>query len=241
MTATLIPCSHGTSDENGRRAIAALLDQTRALLPGIRVVEAFVDVQEPAIDDVVERFVQFGPVVVVPVLLSTGFHTRVDIARAVAAHPGRAVATPPLGPHDLLTEVLASRLAEAGVDHDDAIVLAAAGSSDPAAEDDVRAMAEGLRARVDAPVHVGFAAGAGPRIADTVAEVRAGGAARVAIASYVLAPGHFARVIAGAGGDVATPPLAPDVRIATIIADRYRDGVVVLDPASVAASVRGTD
>lgn len=226
MTATLIACSHGTSSQDGRRAISALLEQVRSVLPQTRVEEAFVDVQRPEIDAVVRRCVLDGEVVVVPVLLSTGYHTEVDIARAVAAHPGRAVATPALGPHASLAAVLESRLAAAGALPDDAVVLAAAGSSDPRAAVDVAAMAELLARRLDAPVSAAFAAGPGPRIREVVASARAGGAARVAVASYVLAPGHFADVIAGSGGDVVTEPLAPDERLAGILVERYRAGAL---------------
>lgn len=226
MTATLIACSHGTSDARGRAAIAALVEQTRELAPGIRVEAAFVDVETPAVDDVVDRCIADGPVVVVPLLLSTGFHTKVDIARAVGRHPGRAVAVAALGPHDLLVDVLASRLGEAGVH--DGVVLAAAGSSDPAAAVDVESVAARLSARLGAAVHVGFAAGAGRRIPDAVAAARDAGATRVAVASYVLAPGFFAQVIARAGGDAVTAPLAPDPRLAAIVAERYREGVALL-------------
>jgi sirohydrochlorin ferrochelatase len=226
MTATLIACSHGTSDESGRAAIAALVEQTRALVPGIRVEAAFVDVEEPAVDAVVDRCATDGPVVVVPLLLSTGFHTKVDIARAVGAHHGRAVAAPALGPHDLLVDVLQSRLAE--IAPHDGVVLAAAGSSDPAAAVDVQAVAAQLGARLQRPVHVGFAAGAGQRIPDAVAQARRDGAARVGIASYVLAPGFFARVIASAGGDAVTAPLAPDPRLAAVVVERYRQAAAHL-------------
>ncbi|MBN9213531.1 MAG: cobalamin biosynthesis protein CbiX [Microbacterium sp. SCN 70-200] len=228
MTATLIACSHGTSDEAGRAAVLALVDQVRQLLPGVDVVDAFVDVQDPAVADVVDSSVAGGSAVVVPLLLSTGYHTNVDISRAIGAHPGRAVATAALGPHELLADVLVDRLAEVGAEPGDAIVLAAAGSSDPAAAVDVAATADLLASRLDADVSVGFAAGAGRRIADVVADARAAGAQRVVIASYVLAPGYFAQVIAAAGGDVVTRPLAPDTRIAEIIAERYRAGVGAL-------------
>lgn len=227
MIPTLIACSHGTSSPAGRAAIRALVDQVRALLPGVSVAEAFVDVQQPEIAEVVGRVAADGPAVVVPVLLSTGYHTRVDIARAVAAHPD-VVATPALGPHDLLALVLESRLAESGASPGDAIVLAAAGSSDPAAEVDVRAMARLLERCIAAPVSVGFAAGAHPRIDVAVDAARAAGAERVIAASYVLAPGHFADVIARAGADVASSPLAPDVRVAALVAERYRQGAALL-------------
>lgn len=229
----LVACSHGTSSEDGRRAIRALIAQLRVILPDVRVEEAFVDVQEPAVADVVARLAASGPVVVVPLLLSTGFHTRVDIARAVAPHP-RAIAAPALGPHDLLALTLEDRLRAAGMRPDDAVVLAAAGSTDPAAESDVRAVAARLSALLVAPVHVGFAAGAHPRIATAVAAAREGGAPRVIAASYVLAPGFFADVIARSGADAVSAPLAPDLRVAALAAERYATAC-----AELAAGVAG--
>lgn len=234
MTPTLVACSHGTNSPAGRAAISALVDRVRLLLPDTKVVEAFVDVQEPSVDDVLAECAPENPSVVVPLLLSTGYHTQVDIARAVAAHPGRAVAAPALGPHELLGDVLVSRLDEVGFASGDAVVLAAAGSSDPAAEVDVCAMADRLAQRLGTPVTVGFAAGAGPRIDVTVADARARGASRVVVASYVLAPGYFADVLARGGAEVATAPLAPDDRLAAIIAERYAAAASQLD-ALVAA------
>lgn len=225
MTPTLIACSHGTHSVAGRTAITALGEQVRAMLPGTRVEEAFVDVQVPEVDEVVDRWAPLETAVVVPLLLSTGFHTKVDIARAVAAHPGRAVATAALGPHDLLAEVLEDRLFMVGLQPEDAVVLAAAGSSEPAAAVAVTEMAALLGDRLGRPVTTGFAAGAGTRIDAAVSRAREDGASRVVVASYVLAPGYFADVIARSGADAATSPLAPDERIAAIISERYRRAV----------------
>lgn len=202
--------------------MAALVAAVARLLPEVRVREAFVDVQDPHVADVVDDAVPTGVTVVVPLLLSTGYHTKVDIARAVATHPGQAQATQGLGPHPLLTVVLEERLREAGLADGDAVVLAAAGSSDPAAADDTRSTARDLADRLGRPVAVGFAAGAGPRIESVVEEARARGASRVVVASYVLAPGYFADVIARSGADVATAPLAPDPRLAGIVVERFR-------------------
>ncbi|MFH8250099.1 sirohydrochlorin chelatase [Microbacterium sp. B2969] len=221
MTApTLIACSHGTASNDGRRAIRSLVEQVRAILPNVPVREAFVDVEQPAVDAVVAEVAASGPAVVVPLLLSTGFHTRVDIARAVRPYP-HVVAAPALGPHDLLALVLEDRLREVGLRSGDAVVLAAAGSSDPAAEGDVRRMGERVAELLHARVTVGFAAGAHPRIEAAVADARQKGARRVIAASYVLAPGHFAGVIANGGADLVTAPLAPDLRIAAVVAERY--------------------
>lgn len=226
---TLIACSHGTRFAEGRDAIHALLDLIRDVLPGVDVVEAFVDVQDPSIDDVVAA--TEGPAVVVPLLLSAGFHTGVDIARAARTRDD-VVAADPLGPHELLAELLAARLAEAGLGAGDHVVLAAAGSSRPEAAAHVERMRELLAPLVPAPLTVGYAAGADPRIPDAVAAARAAGARRVVAASYVLAPGHFANLVSGAGADVVTAPLAPDERVARVVAERFRAGVARL-PARV--------
>lgn len=221
MTPTLIACSHGTSSEIGRAAIRSIVDDVRALLPEIRVVEAFVDVQEPAIDDVVAAETADGTAVVVPLLLSTGYHTRVDIARAVAASRGRATATVALGPHPLLVDILADRLDVIDRQPTDAVVLAAAGSSEPQSADDVRATATMLGERLGAEVVAAFAASALPALDTAVTAARSAGAAHVVAASYVLAPGHFAGVIERCGVDAATATLAPDPRLAQIVVDRF--------------------
>ncbi len=55
----------------------------------------------------------------------------------------------------------------------DAVVLAAAGSSDPRAADAVEAVARGLRAAwPHGPVIVGYGAGAQPSVPDAVAAAR---------------------------------------------------------------------
>lgn len=234
MTATLIACSHGTSDPAGRRAVTALVSQIADLVPGMQVKQAFVDVEHPEVDDVVAESIAHGPVVVVPLLLSTGFHVKVDIARAVAPYPGRAVATAALGPHPLLPEVLHSRLTAVGVTSKDAIVLAAAGSSDPAASVAVREVADDLEERLGRKIDVGFAAGVGTRIDEAVALARSGGATRVVVASYVLAPGFFADRVAASGADVVTAPLAPDVRMASIVRERFERALVGLSALAAA-------
>lgn len=220
---TLIACSHGTGDPAGQRAIRTLIESVRALLPVVRVVAAVVDVEQPQIEEVLTSQAPSGAMIVVPLLLSVGYHTTVDISHAVARHAGARQAEP-LGTHPLIAEVLVDRLAAAvpgGWLPGDHVVLAAAGSSNPAAMADVEEVAARLRAHIPAPVTVGYASASIPRIGDAVAAARAGGATRVIAASHVLAPGFFAGLIGGAGADVVSLPLAPDARIAQVIVERY--------------------
>jgi sirohydrochlorin ferrochelatase len=223
-TPVLVACAHGTRNATGRRLVAELALAARRLRPALVTTAAFVDVQPPTVVDVVAALAAAGrPAVVVPLLLSGGYHVHVDIAGAVAAHDS-AVAARPLGPDPRLAAVLSDRLVEAGADPRDpltAVVLAAAGSSDPRSVADVEDTADLLQRSWAGPVTTGYGSAAQPPVADAVAAARRGGADRVVIASYLLAPGHFHGRLAEAGADVVAAPLLPDERIAAVLLDRY--------------------
>ena len=220
----LIACSHGTRVPAGRRTMALLRLAIAKSRPEIEVRAAHVDVHKPALDDVVQRFAGQGRrIVVVPLLLSTGYHVRVDIARAVAAAGGSAVAAEALGPDPVLVSVLQQRLAEAGAGPGDPVVLAAAGSSDARAEADVEAMVAALStARGDAPVSVGYLATAKPTVLDAVHQARLDHPGRpIAIATYLLAPGYFSGRLDAAGADHVAAPLAPHPGLADLALTRF--------------------
>jgi sirohydrochlorin ferrochelatase len=230
----LVACAHGTRNPTGRRLIAELALGARALRPGLATTAAFVDVQPPTVVDVVAGLSAEGrPAVVVPLLLSGGYHVHVDIAGAVDGAEG-AVAARPLGPDPRLVEVLNDRLLQAGADPRDpltAVVLAAAGSSDPRSVADVEDTADLLQRSWAGPVTTGYGSAAQPTVADAVLAARRGGAERVVIAAYLLAPGHFHDKLAGAGADGVTAPLLPDERIAAVLLDRY-DAAIASIPSS---------
>jgi sirohydrochlorin ferrochelatase len=227
----LVGCSHGTDSVEARAVIRSILASVADARPDLVVREAFVDVQKPAVADVVASAAELDlTAVVVPLLLSVGFHVRVDIAAAVEGRP--ATAAPPLGPDARLVDVLVDRLTQAGLASGDAVVLAAAGSTDPAAAVAVEEVAAGLAMRlsrtVTVTVTVGYGAGSTPRVPDAVAAARATGARRVVIASYLLAPGFFHDRVLEAGADVVSAPLAPDDRIVAIVLDRYASAAATL-------------
>ncbi|HLV71598.1 MAG TPA: CbiX/SirB N-terminal domain-containing protein [Vulgatibacteraceae bacterium] len=115
----------------------------------------------------------------------------------------------------------------------DAVVLGAAGSADPAGTADVRAAARLLARRLAAEpggdaageprrcVPHGFVAGAGPALDAVVAGLRRGGADRVAVASYLLAPGRFHDRMAACGADVVAPPIGAHPAVARLVLRRY--------------------
>jgi sirohydrochlorin ferrochelatase len=202
----LLAVAHGTRSAAGQAQIRDLVDRVACRRPDLDVRLAYVDVQQPRIADAIQGL----DAVVVPLLLSTGYHVRVDIAEAVAAND--AVATAPLGPDPALVESLARRIVGA-----DAVVLAAAGSSDPAWRADIAEVATQLNA------HVAYASGTELRVPDVVAELRSRGAQRITVAAYLLAEGLFYRSLHRAGADVVTPPLCEDPAVVDLVLARYRD------------------
>jgi sirohydrochlorin ferrochelatase len=160
-------------------------------------------------------------------LLSAGYHVRVDIARAVDAAGGLAVAAEALGPDPILVEILRQRLDECGAGPDDPVVLAAAGSSDPRAGGDVEQIAAALAERRGTPVTAGFLASARPTVGEAVARARSANPGRpVAIASYLLAPGNFSGRLEAAGADRVAQPLAPHLDLARLALRRFDEAVV---------------
>jgi sirohydrochlorin ferrochelatase len=229
----LVACGHGTRSPAGRRALARLRLDVAALRPGLQVAAANVDVQSPGLTSVVTRLTGQGRrCVVVPLLLAAGYHVRVDVARAVAGGGGLAVAAGALGPDPALVDVLVDRLAGCGADPDDALVLGAAGSSDPAAVADVGRVAADLAARTGRPVTTGFLAAARPTVAQAVDAARGPGGRgpRVTLASLLLSPGLFADRMAAAGADRVSAPMAPHPALAALVLRRYDRAVAAAVP-----------
>ncbi|MEV4278109.1 sirohydrochlorin chelatase [Actinoplanes xinjiangensis] len=214
---TLIAVAHGTRSPAGRRQIQELAASVARRRPGLDVRLCYVDVQEPKVADVVAGVTAArGDAVVVPLLLSAGYHVRVDIAEAVAG-TGFPV-TAPLGPDDVFLESL-RRNVPAGAD---AIVLASAGSSDPLWVRGIREVAVELPGRVE----LGYTSGSGPRVADVVARLRAEGARTIAVAAYLLAEGLFYRTLHSAGADSVTPPLCHDGQVADLVLRRFDSAIL---------------
>lgn len=245
----MIACAHGTSNTQGAAEVNALRAAIAELRPGLDVREAYVDVQQPDLVDVVAGLPAGEPAVVVPLLLSVGYHVKVDIARAVKSRPGSAAAAP-LGPDPRLAQLLDQRLREAGTTDNDVIVLAAAGSSNPNAAVSVEELLGQLRELRSNRIVAAYGASAKPSVPDAVAMLReelAGGAGagesagavdvggRVVVASYLLAPGFFHDQLAKAGADLVTEPLLPSRVLAWIALDRYDAAVARMNSLPAAA------
>ncbi|AWB95979.1 cobalamin biosynthesis protein CbiX [Agromyces badenianii] len=248
--AALVGISHGTASPDGQVAVRGLIDAVEAAVGEGSPLAAspamvrlgHVDVQQPDVAATLAALPPSLPAVVVPLLLSAGYHVHVDLRREIEAVADRRVRlAAALGPDDRLVGVLRRRLDEAGAAPDDLVVLAVAGSSDERAVDDCRDMGERLAAALGAPVTVGFLSAAEPRLADAIAAARLGGAGRrVIAASYLLAPGYFQDLAASAGADLVTDPLltpndTPSALV-DIVLDRFAAAAAAASAASAASA-----
>ena len=246
MTApALITLAHGSRDPRSAATITALVGEVRTMRPDLRIEPAFLELAKPGFDKVVDRLVKagFDEIVVVPLLLSDAYHANVDVPNAVAAaierHPGLQIrATKILGLEPAFLEVLDTRLrdalARARVRELDALVLAAAGSSDPLANQAVARLARVWCARHKLPVTAAFASSAPPATGEAVRAFRAEGRRHVAVASMFLAPGFLpdraAELAVEAGAVAVSDPLGADPILARTILARYAVGAVELVP-----------
>jgi sirohydrochlorin ferrochelatase len=217
----LLAVAHGTRNPAGPETVRALLDRVRALRPRLEIAEAYAEMASPLLEDAVA--VVDGPVIAVPLMLARGYHALVDIPGRLRPPSGgwseRAAMARPLGPHSLLGAALVDRLAACR--GSDAVVLGAAGSSDPAGVSDVRVAARLLGRRLQRPVSYGFVAGGVPSLAAVVEELRGRGARRVTVAAYLLAPGLFHDRMRAAGADQVSAPIGAHDAVARLILRRY--------------------
>ena len=134
--------------------------------------------------------------------------------------------TPTLGPDPGLAAVMRDRLREVGWRPGDAVVMAAAGSSDPRARHELRIAAQLLARRIG-PVHLGYVATGTPRVHDVVGRLRATGQRRIFIASYLLAPGLFHDRLADCGATAVAAPLGLHPGVIDLLVNRFlrRNGI----------------
>jgi sirohydrochlorin ferrochelatase len=207
----LVLAFHGTRDPRGAVVCEEIASMVQSSVD-VPVEVAYADVRQPDVRSVVD-----GPCVVVPAFLASGYHVRVDIPEQIGNRPD-VVLTSPLG-MDAVPAVR-DRLREAGFRRGDAVVLAAAGSSDARALADVRRAAALLGASA-----VGYVATATPRVADVVAGLRG---RRVAVASWLLAPGLFHGSLAECGADVVSAPIGAHPLVVDALLRKYYEARAVL-------------
>jgi len=222
----LVAVTHGIPSPANREAVIRLVDAVASERPELDVSISFVDASNSDVAAALAADAE-PEAVIVPLVLSAGFHVRTGLALGLDRIGGPSGLAPELGPDPRIAEVLAERLESLELTERDAVVLAAAGSNDPRAVRECFETARLLAQRLSRPVTVGFIAAGLPRLPDAIEMVReVHPGARIVVGAYLLAPGAFYDTAAGLGGDViADPLLLPDraapPALVELVLDRY--------------------
>ncbi|OUS93047.1 sirohydrochlorin chelatase [Rhodococcus sp. NCIMB 12038] len=234
----LIAVAHGSRDPRSARVVAAAVSALRERRPDLDVRLCFLDLNAPSVDQVIDAVAAEGhsSAVVVPMLLGSAFHARVDLPALLDAarlrHPHLHVRQADVLGHDArLVAAVRDRIGEAvGATGDESglgIVLAAVGSSDPEANDRTRALAGPVVAgtRWSGAVTC-FATAAEPTVQQSISTLRQGGAERIVIAPWFLAPGlltdRLSRAAESCGpGIIYAATIGPHTRLLDVMLDRY--------------------
>ncbi|HWM03953.1 MAG TPA: sirohydrochlorin chelatase [Actinophytocola sp.] len=241
MAPPLVAVAHGSRDPRSAATVSALMERVRAHEPGLDVRTAFLDLSAPRLPDVLAALHGEGhrDVVVVPLLLGSAFHARVDlpsmVTEATARLPRLSVSVSDvLGPDDRLPSLALRRLVEAGArvgDPELGVILTAAGSSHQPANAAVSTVADDWVALGWAGVEAAFASTARPDLPAAAAALWARGARRIAVASWFLAPGRLPDKVeslarAADPAAIVADPLGPDAALAELVLDRYTEAAV---------------
>ncbi len=219
----LVLAGHGSRDEAGAAAFRAFTDRVAGVLAadGVAVTGGFIELSDPPLREAVAALASRGHrhLVSVPVVLSAASHAKGDIPASLARerdrHPGLTWSYGrPLGPHPVLLDLLAGRIAAVAAaagwadgpasgqsepggtasgqsePGGTAVLLAARGSTDPDANAEVCKTARLLwEGRDYAFTETAFVSLAAPDIAAGLERCRRLGARRVVVARYFLFPG----------------------------------------------------
>ena len=246
----LVAVAHGSADPRAAATVTDLMaivaQRAAAREPSLREARpAYLGHAAPSLPQVL-RAIGHGQVTVLPLLLTPAYHSKTDIPRALARLSGelprlRVSYGAALGPHPLLLRALERRLAEAdplgpagragcAYRGQTAVVLAAAGSTDPQAVATIARLAAHWQASAGwfavRPAYASAVTPDAPSPATAVTRLLRAGARRVVVATYLLAPGLFADRVAesalAAGAAAVAPPLGAAAEVAEVLLDRYQ-------------------
>jgi len=195
----LVAVAHGSRDPRSARAVAAVLAALRAEHPGRDVRLAFLDLNTPSVPQVLGALAAEGHrrVVVVPLLLGSAFHARVDLPallrEAQQRHPLLEIlCSDILGDDDLLVAAARDRITATGVSVDDpsvGVALCAVGSRRPEANRATESIAPRILAGTAWTREATCFATTDPSVEAAIADLTTRGARTVVLTPWILAPG----------------------------------------------------
>ncbi|TQF73450.1 sirohydrochlorin chelatase [Rhodococcus spelaei] len=240
MSVPLIAVAHGSRDPRSARAVAAAVAGIRASRSDLDVRLCFLDLSAPSADQAIDAVAAEGysSAVVVPLLLGSAFHARVDLpgllTAARARHRGLdLVQADVLGDDERLVDAVRARAEAAGAASDDpevGVVLAAVGSSSGSANARTARIAPRLLAGTAwSGVETCYAT-TEPSLPQAVSRLRRAGAERIVVAPWFLAPGRLTDRLELQATEYTPDAIFADVigahpLLAEVALDRYHAGV----------------
>lgn len=214
MTATLLVAAHGTASAAGMATTRALIAALAARRPSVPVALCFLDVGSPSLAEALPSF-GCAPVVIVPLLLSAGFHVLTDIPAIANGRSSVRVARH-LGPDPLVIAALAERLAQASRGPTASTVLAAIASSRESARAEIDTAAALLAERLARPVYV-------LPLSSDLPSALASLPDPIEVAVYLLAEGGFLSSLTAAvgGRGVVAAPIGVHPALVSLVWSRY--------------------
>lgn len=243
---TLVAVAHGSRDPRSAATVSAVVERVRATRPGTAVRTAFLDLNEPSVDQVLDSLAAQGEThaVAVPLLLGSAFHARVDLpgilAAAAARHPWpRVTQAQVLGADPRLISVLRERVLAAYTATGSApsadrlgVAVAAVGSLSRSANIRTTRVARRLAAWTGWQTETCFAT-VDPDVTQAVTRLRAEGAEHIVVAPWFLAPGLLTDRLRHRAPDVVHADVLGDHHaLAEIVWNRYDSAVAEHLPLS---------
>lgn len=225
LVTTLVLTAHGSQDPRSAANARAVANRLARMRPGLDVRPAFCELNAPSLVDVLNDL--SGPAVVTPLLLADAYHARIDIPGQIAGFADVCQAGV-LGEDDRLVSVLRQRVTESGFSRLDAslgVLVVAIGSSDPLANARTAQIAPKLLASTRwSGAATALVTRPEPSLAEAAALLRRGGARRLVIAPWFLAPGRLpdrVRNFADDTGIAMAAPLGSHPLVAETVLDRF--------------------
>ncbi|MFD0362888.1 sirohydrochlorin chelatase [Nocardia sp. GCM10030253] len=227
----LIAVAHGSRDPRSAATMSAVVAEIAAARPELTVRLAFLDLNTPSVEQIVDEVAEQGytHAVVVPLLLGSAFHARVDLPSLLASartrHPQlQLTQADVLGTDARLITAVRTRALTAGADPTDnrlGIAVAAVGSSSREANARTTTVARVLTTGTAWHTTTCFAT-TEPSLTQAVSRLRARGATRVLVAPWFLAPGLLTdRLCAAEPNLVHANTIGAHPLLADVILDRY--------------------
>jgi sirohydrochlorin ferrochelatase/sirohydrochlorin cobaltochelatase len=157
----IIYIAHGSRREAANEKFSIFIKKVMEQSTATIQAYGYLEHAEPSINQAIERCIEQGADVikVVPVFLLPGIHANIDIPvelekyQNIVCHYGK-----PLGVDDIMTEILVTRLSEAGFAkrEDETVLLVGHGSRVPEAAVEFEKLAKRLAKKIGSAVHTAY-------------------------------------------------------------------------------------